>query len=142
MGYDQYVGGDTPDQQPVDGLYHYLNHADDTGEFQFDAMVDLNYDEYHGQQYAALEHYYINTRWLADGEGRGDAVATGGDLPQYGEDHYGIAIDQWIISECWDGNFKRTYYRADAILDDGSTINSDTEGDPLACVFPACFDCK
>ena len=131
--YVEFRGEDSPDAEPVSGTYEYHDHADHTGEFTFDALVDLHYEEYHGDQYDKREHIYFNTRWLGSGTGRSDAIATGGDLPDI--EVGGSPIEQYILAECWDDSFARTFFSADVITEDGHEYNMEEEGDPDSCAF-------
>jgi len=133
--YDEFVSEDYPGAEPVSGTYNYHNHADNSGEFLFDALIDLNYEEYHGEQYALREDFYINTRWLGDGRGRSEAVVIGGDLAQYGEDFWSTPIEEVLFSECWDADFLRTYFTSDVVLEGGEEHRVEDQGDSESCVF-------
>ncbi len=66
---------------------------------------------------AAQEHITLRSRWESNGMGRADARMAGGDLAAGA-----------IASECWDGQFRRTYYT--------DSVNfAPTEGDVANCAF-------
>ena len=66
----------------------------------------------------SLEDMVIHSRWNADGSGRADISATGGDL----------GTDQVTASECWDNRFQRVYY-----ADSAGWL--EAEGDEAACSY-------
>jgi len=131
--YVEFMSEDYPDAEPVSGTYEYHDHADHHGEFLFDALIDLHYEEYHGSQYSKREHIYFNTRWQGDGAGRSDADATGGDLPDI--EVCGSPIEHYLLSECWGDDFLRDYFSVDVITEDDNEYNIEEEGDPDSCVF-------
>jgi hypothetical protein len=53
---------------------------------------------------ALNEDVTMRSRWLADGEGRGDFRIAGGDL----------GTQQAIGSQCWNNLFRETYYTDNA----------------------------
>ncbi len=66
---------------------------------------------------AAQEHITLRSRWQGNGMGRADARMAGGDL------NAGATA-----SECWDGQFRRTYYT--------DSVNfAPAEGSVSACAF-------
>ncbi len=66
---------------------------------------------------AAVEHITLRSRWESNGMGRADARMVGGDLNEGA-----------IASECWDGQFRRTYYT--------DSVNfAPTEGAVANCAF-------
>jgi hypothetical protein len=98
---------------PVDADYAYLENDDQSGEFSFGATVDLD------DPGPAAEDIVVTSRWDASGAGRGDAFASGGDIP---------ADVEVTITECWDTSFGRSHYTDSIGL-------AETEGDAAACVF-------
>lgn len=92
--------------------YAYAENQDGSGDFQFALAADL---EQSGNQ---AEQALIRSRWLASGEGRADAMVSGGDLGT-------LEVE---ASECWNEQFRRTYYS-------DSFEFSPTEGDPVSCAF-------
>lgn len=131
--FDEFVDEYAQDAEPVSGTYNYHEHKDHSGKFLFDALMDLHYEQYHGAQYNKREHIYFNTRWLASGTGRTDAVAKEGDLPDIKIG--GSPIERYLVSECWDSNFLRTYFREVAICENGSELIIFEEGDASLCAF-------
>jgi len=131
--FNEFVSEYYQDAEPISGTYSYREHANLSGKFLFDALVDIHYEQYHGDQNSKREHLYFDTRWQGDGAGRSDAVATGGDLPdiQIG----GSPIKKVLISECWDTDFLRTHFKEVAVCDDDSEHDIANEGDPDSCVF-------
>jgi hypothetical protein len=96
---------------PVTASYAYDEDATGGGDMTFD--VDANIGGT-----AALEEMTMRSRWLATGEGRGDARITGGD----------IGTDLVIASECWSSMFIETFYT------DNQNFQP-TAGDPTSCAF-------
>lgn len=116
--------------EAVNGDYFYHEHDDYSGEFLFDVFADIHDEEYHGQQYAEVEHFYFNTRWQGDGHGRSDVLVTEGDLPDMTP-----ALDSAVLSECWDDQFARVYYVEEVTLASGPTVTVIEEGNPADCTF-------
>jgi len=92
--------------------YSYAENDDGSGDFQFAIDADL---EDNGSE---SEEALIRSRWLDDGEGRADALLSGGDLGD-------IEVQ---ASECWDEQFRRSYYT-------DSVGFEATEGDAASCAF-------
>ncbi len=103
----------TNDQgEPVMADYAYNETLDGGGDMVFN--IDGN-----AGGTAAIEHITLRSRWQSNGMGRADARMAGGDL------NAGA-----IASECWDGQFRRTYYT--------DSVNfAPTEGAVSACAFSA-----
>ena len=80
--------------KPFTGQYAYDEATDGSGKMSFGAQGDAG----GGSQ---LESFEIVSKWAATGMGRADAMATGGDIQ---------ASTTVSLTECWDNNFKRTYY--------------------------------
>jgi hypothetical protein len=99
-------------ERPVTLQYAYGENADGSGDLQFQLHGDLDDD---GSQ---VEDALIRSRWLTDGAGRADVMASGGDL----------GSETVTASECWDSTFRRTYYS-------DSNEWLPTEGDPNDCAF-------
>ena len=74
--------------------YHYQEGEDRSGDFQFAIDADM------GSDGSASEQALIRSRWLADGQGRSDAMLSGGDLGDASV----------TATECWDDRFRRVYY--------------------------------
>lgn len=134
----EYIGFKPDDddyQDYVDGLYEYHNHADNSGEFLFDVLADLHYEEYEGEEYELREHFWFNTRWQGNGSGRCDVRVTDGDLPDI--EIGGIAVEEYILGECWGDDFLRDYYSELVILENGDEIVPEgmPEGEENDCVF-------
>ena len=98
---------------PIDADYSYLENDDLSGEFTFGATADFD------DEGSAAEDLLVTSRWDATGAGRGDAFASGGDIP----DDLEITV-----TECWDSGFGRSYYT-------DSVGFAETEGDAASCVF-------
>jgi hypothetical protein len=118
---------------PLDAQYFYRSHADLTGQFLFDWFMDIHYDEYHGEQYPALEHAWFNTRWESSGAGRADVTVTDGDLPDI--EYEGQSVSRYGVSECWGNDFLRSFYRGTAVMENGDEWPYEDEGDEGSCVF-------
>lgn len=68
----------------------------------------------------AKEDLLIRTRWRAEGGGRSDVVARGGDL----------MLDEALVSQCWSETFVSTY---ESMAINGSLIGE--EGDETSCAL-------
>jgi hypothetical protein len=99
--------------EPVDLAYRYLVGPRGAGLFRFIAKADLQ------KNGSAEEIIAVGTQWMPSGKGRGDALFSGGDIPQ------GVVVH---ATECWDDAFARTFYK------DSHDVNP-TEGDPSTCPF-------
>lgn len=92
--------------------YSYAENRDGSGDFQFEFAADVDEDG------SAAEDGVIRSRWDATGAGRADARVSAGDLAD-------LVVE---ASECWDEQFRRTYYTDSVEL-------LPTEGDAAACAF-------
>ncbi len=99
----------------VNAAYTYLDRVDASGEFKYATRVDLHKDK----SLSKKELYTVKSRWTAAGAGRGDATASGGDLPA------SVKVE---ITECWDALFRRVFYQ------DNYNTNP-AEGSAAKCVF-------
>jgi len=104
-----------PGSTPLNAGYHYTEHPDTSGTFQF--ALKTNFDNDAG---GVLEDAALVSRWVASGAGRADLVASGGSLPA------GFVVH---ATECWDTSFARVYY----VEDVDPTKN---EGSESACALP------
>ena len=80
--------------KPITAEYAYDETKDGAGKMSFGAKGDAG----GGSQ---LESFQIVSNWASTGMGRSDAMATGGDIQ---------ATVSVSLTECWDTNFKRTFY--------------------------------
>jgi len=96
--------------EPVMADYAYNETLDGGGDMVFN--IDGN-----AGGTAAQEQITLRSRWQSNGLGRADARLTGGDL-----------TTSAIASECWDGQFRRTYYSDNVSF-------APTEGDVANCAF-------
>lgn len=97
--------------QPATTHYAYQSDAAGGGDMIFALRGNVDAG-------AGLETLTLRSRWQADGAGRGDARVTGGDV--------GAEV---TASECWDKQFRRTFFTA------ASGSLGGTEGDAAACAF-------
>jgi hypothetical protein len=104
-----------PGSTPLNAGYHYAEHPDTSGSFQFGLRADFDKDPA-----GDLEDVALVSRWVASGAGRADLVASGGSLPA------GFVVH---AIECWDASFGRVYYTEDV-------DPSKTEGSASACALP------
>ncbi len=100
------------DGRPATAHYAYKDQADGSGDMVFGLRGNAGGG-------AGLESLVLRSRWQAGGAGRGDARVTGGDVGQ----------SEVTASECWDNQFRRTYF----IAESGSLGGS--EGTAASCVF-------
>ena len=104
--FDDGNGSYTPD----DALYKYSEAVDHSGSFEFVTKADVDHDPA-----GVPETLAIKSEWLATGQGRSNAGASGGSLTA-----------DATLEECWSATFQRTYFT-------DSWNPSDTEGDPASC---------
>jgi hypothetical protein len=96
----------------VNALYRYTEAADGSGTFAFGLRADFD------DEGAAQEDLVVTSRWDTSGSGRGDVIATGGDLGE-------LVV---YASECWDRSFGRSYY--------GDNVDmAAAEGDAASCAY-------
>lgn len=119
---------------PLDAEYHYHNHADNTGEFEFTYFADFPMA---GQNCSgALETFSLLTEWLSSGQGASYATINGGDFGSCEPEGFGSKVDYIRSYECWNDAFERTYFEEKLILTDGSEVYmTQPEGDPSSCAF-------
>jgi hypothetical protein len=98
--------------QPATARYAYQSQPDGSGDMVFGLRGNVDAG-------AGLESLTLRSRWQAGGAGRGDARVTGGD----------VGSAEITASECWDGQFRRVYFIAEA----GSL--GGTEGNLADCTF-------
>ncbi|MBK7539543.1 MAG: hypothetical protein IPI49_30165 [Myxococcales bacterium] len=98
--------------RPATAHYAYKDQADGSGDMVFGLRGDAGGG-------AGLESLTLRSRWQAGGAGRGDARVVGGDVGQA----------EVTASECWDGQFRRTYFIA------ASGELGGSEGNVANCVF-------
>jgi hypothetical protein len=98
--------------RPATAHYEYKNQPDGSGDMVFGLRGNADAG-------AGLETLTLRSRWQANGAGRGDARVTGGD----------VGTAELTASECWDTQFRRTYF----IAESGSL--GGTEGNAASCVF-------
>jgi len=79
---------------PVDATYEYSQTPGGGGEFEFAVHKNIDIDLLRPQP----EVLSIKSRWNAQGAGRADVKATGGEL-----------LTEATISECWDASFASTF---------------------------------
>ena len=97
--------------QPALADYSYNETGDGGGDMTFDVSGNAGGT-------ALLETVTLRSRWINTGAGRADARIAGGDL----------GTIQVTASECWDGGFKRVFYK-------DSNNFAPTEGLETACAF-------
>jgi hypothetical protein len=98
--------------RPATAHYAYQSQADGSGDMVFGLRGNADAG-------AGLETLTLRSRWQAGGAGRGDARVTGGD----------VGAAEITASECWDPQFKRTYFVA------ASGQLGGSEGDVASCAF-------
>jgi hypothetical protein len=110
------------DENPIpdNAAYAFVGYDDGSGRFDFVLKSDLHRPNPFAD--SLLERLDIRARWQADGAGRAEAQATGGD----------VGANVWSVTECWDGGLSTTWRRND---DPGVTPIGDDEA--LDCVLPA-----
>jgi hypothetical protein len=106
------------DPVPNDALYRYTEAVDGSGTFDFVSNLDIDAESDPSRDRREL--LQVRSRWLPDGPGRSDVVATHGDL---------AADVQVDVTECWDAAFTRTFVR---FAFPGA---EQTDGDAAACPY-------
>ncbi len=102
---------------PVQADYAYQEGADGSGDMVFGIEGDMGGG-------AELEQALIRSRWIASGEGRADVALKGGNT----ENPAGV-----LASECWDGQFKRSFFAV--LAGDNSGVFGAAEGSETNCAF-------
>ena len=87
---------DEEQQMPIDVEYFYGRSDEGYAVLEFNTPAEV--DEEAGSQ---LEDLHITTGWLYNGDGRSDAVVTGGDL--------GDATAS--LTQCWGADHLQTYFK-------------------------------
>jgi hypothetical protein len=104
---------------PSDSAAHLdilsIARVDHTGTIIVDGLADV--DE---SKNTALEDVTVASQWNALGAGRADVTLAGGDVP--------AALSPVTLVECWDTQFKQSYYKDSAGI-------AATAGDISACAF-------
>ncbi len=101
------------DGRPATAHYAYKDQADGSGDMVLGLRANANAG-------AGLETITLRSRWQANGAGRGDARAAGGEVGQ-----------EVTASECWSNLFKRVYFVSE------SGMLGATEGNVADCAFAA-----
>lgn len=99
-------------------LYRYTEAASRDGTLDYIANLDIHADDDPSKDRREL--LQVRSRWVGEGAGRVDLLATHGDLP------VGVAAD---MVECWDGAFARSYVHL------AYAGFEQTDGDPAACPY-------
>jgi hypothetical protein len=95
---DLEIVGVDENNKPITAQYAYDEAIDGSGRMTFGAKGDAGGG-------AQLESFQLISKWAASGTGRTDGTATGGDLG---------GLQTVNVTECWDNNFKRTFYQDSA----------------------------
>jgi hypothetical protein len=141
MNYDTYTNNArrieltftnfSPDgvQAPADQTYQYYNAADNSGEFIFSTLGNID----PSLNLPNLETFAYHTLWLGSGAGNCHQTVTGGDLDKI--PGFPSPLEKIDGYECWDENFLLVYYEQTAYLQNGQTLAmATTLGDASACV--------
>ena len=89
------------DPLETSSLYRYTEAEDGAGTFDYIANFDIHDDADTGDpELDRRELVQVRSRWLDDGPGRADVIASHGDLQ---------AGAQVTLVECWDDAFLQTY---------------------------------
>jgi len=109
--------------------YHYSEAADGSGDFMFSLLGNIHAAE---EQKPELETMTINSRWLADGSGRGDVVLASSeieaDLAMYAPESGATHVE---VTECWNDLFELTYTTSSP--EELAEHLRPTDGDPASC---------
>ncbi len=85
------------DPMEIDALYRYTEAQGGAGTFDFISNMDIDEGD---PERARRELLQVRSRWLPDGPGRADALASRGDIPS------GVEV---ALVDCWDRAFVTTY---------------------------------
>ena len=99
------AGGET-----VDALYAYDQEHSGPGQMDLAWLADIDGE-------GTDEAWIVRSRWTPEGEGRSDAVLTGGSLG-------GLTA---LASECWDTSFAEVWYQ--------NNVGDPERGDAAACAY-------
>ena len=112
---------------PTDSAYHFQQNADQSGlAVQAIKDIDINKGE-PGKE--ALEHALLVSRWTAEGAGRADAFAAGGDVAEAG---YEVAVQ----TQCWAADSFKTTFEALTVKKAGAEpFQAKKDGDFSTCPF-------
>jgi len=86
---------------PDNADYAFVLYDDGSGTFDFVLKSDFHNPNLFAE--SLLETLDIRARWQADGAGRAEASASGGD----------IMLGTWDVTECWDAELSTTWRRSD-----------------------------
>lgn len=87
---------------PDNAEYAFVRYDDGSGTFDLVLKSDMHNPNLFAE--SQLETLDIRARWQADGAGRAEASASGGDITE---------IDSWDVTECWDADLSTTWRRSD-----------------------------
>ncbi len=104
-------------RQPMatSSFYRYTEAVDGSGTFDFISNMDIHQDD--DPNLNRRELLQVRSRWLPEGPGRADLIATHGDIPE------GLRVD---LIECWNSAFMRSYIAmtyADFAEEDGEVAD-------------------
>ena len=116
---------DGMDEPINDESYYYSEAPDLSGEFAFTLKRDVA-----GDTPGVKEDLGLHVRWVTDGNGRADVLATGGDLPNMEP-----PAERMEIFECWDEFFIQVYTQETTFSSEGDPIAGWTTGDDGLCSF-------
>jgi hypothetical protein len=130
IAFDQFKATDF--DVPTDGSYYYLHLNDDSGQFEFNFLADIQGGEYTGE-----ELFSFFTQWQGDGAGTSTVFISGGDMSdQTQPDFENRSFEALLTCECWDENYQRVYFKQSArFTDDSPNADLGSEGNPMACVI-------
>lgn len=114
---------DDEQQAPIDVEYFYGRSQEGWAILEFNTTGDV--DEEGG---TLPEDLHITTGWLYNGDGRSDAVVTGGDLGE------GTAS----LTECWGADHLQTYFKyaitgldPDVVMVEDGEVSACFLGEPV-----------
>ncbi len=125
----------TPDdfEVPTDGSYYYLHNNDDSGEFQFNFLADIEGNDDQSELFSFI------TEWQGDGAGTSTVIIAGGDISEESHAEFDNRnIKQLVNCECWNDSYDRVYFKQSVDFTDDSTEILGEEGSVDDCVF----DCQ
>lgn len=135
VDFEQFAGGEDG-AVPGDATYRYEEAQDASGSFLFSVLANVHKAQ---ENKPGLERMTLKSRWIANGEGRGDVTVEGEEV-QAQLTEAGIAAESVQATECWGADFAVVFQ--DTLPAELADHIRPTQGDAASCAvaqaeFPA-----